>query len=89
VPNGTIGDHPLTDIVIHGRAVYSSLADRLVQEIATLADDKTRRELEDLLLNKYNEYSRPNIPQLERVLTALRDKLLDEARSRGFEVKGQ
>jgi hypothetical protein len=87
VPNGKIGDHPYTDIVIHGRAVYSAVADDLVRQIAALADDKNRQALEDLLLGEYNEYSRPNVPRLERVLTDLRDRLLDEARTRGFEVK--
>jgi hypothetical protein len=89
VPNGKIGDHPFTDIVIHGRAVYSSLADALVREIDSLADDKTRRQLQDLLLSKYNDYLRPNVPELERVLTDLRDGLLNEARSRGFDVKSK
>ena len=89
MPNGKIGDHPFTDIVIHGRDVYSPVADALVREIASLADDKTRRELEDLLFSKYNEYSRPNVAQLERVLTELRDRLLNEAHGRGFEVKGK
>ena len=85
MPNGKPGDHPFTDIVHHHRPVYSRAADDLVRELAKLADDKTRRELEDLLLSKYNEYGKPDVPELERVLTELRDKLLDEARARGFE----
>jgi hypothetical protein len=36
MPNGKPGDHPYTDIVIHGRDVY-------------LSDDKTQRKLADLL----------------------------------------
>jgi hypothetical protein len=85
MPNGKPGDHPFTDIVHHLRPVYSAAADDLVREIAKLADDKTRRELEDLLMSKYNEYFKPNVPELERILTALRDRLLGEARARGFE----
>ena len=34
--NGKPGDHPYTDIVVHGRRVYSELADDLVRRIADL-----------------------------------------------------
>jgi hypothetical protein len=86
MPNGKIGDHPYTDIIVHGRRTYSSRADELIREIASLADEKTRRELADLLLFEYNELSKPNVAKLERYLTDLRDRLLQDARSRGFEV---
>ena len=85
MPNGQIGDHPYTDIVIHRRRVYSEAADELVREIAGLADDQTRRELSDRLLNHYNEYSRPDVRALERELTAQRDRLRKEVTSRGWE----
>jgi hypothetical protein len=87
MPNGKPGDHPLTDILVHHRDVYSPLAARLIREIAELADEKCRRELGDLLFTKYNEYSKPNIYELERYLTELRDALVAEARNRGFEAK--
>ena len=86
MPNGTIGDHPFTDIIIHKQDVYSSRAANLVREIDKLADDKTRRELGDLLLGSYNVHFRPDVPKLERVLTEMRDRLLKEARERGFEI---
>jgi hypothetical protein len=86
MPNGKPGDHPYTDIVVHGRDVYSPLAAKLVREIATLADEKTRRQLGDLLFLEYNEFSRPDVPKLERELTELRDRLTREARERGFEI---
>jgi hypothetical protein len=44
MPNGKPGDHPYTDIVIHGRDVY-------------LSDDKTQRKLADLLFSEYNEFN--------------------------------
>jgi predicted house-cleaning noncanonical NTP pyrophosphatase (MazG superfamily) len=50
MPNGKIGDHPYTDIVVHDREIYSALARSLVREIASVADEKTRRELADMLL---------------------------------------
>ena len=57
MPNGKPGDHPLTDILVHNRSIYSESARNLIREIAGLADDKARRELGDLLLTKYNEFS--------------------------------
>ena len=49
MPNGKPGDHPYTDIMIHGRDVYSRRAAALVRKIASLVDEKTRHELADLL----------------------------------------
>ncbi len=74
MPNGKPGDHPFTDIVTHNADVYSTVADGLVREIAKLADDKTRYELSDLLLGKFNPYSNPDVGALERYLKALRSK---------------
>jgi hypothetical protein len=85
MPNGNIGDHPYTDIVVHERDIYSPAAARLVREIAKLADDKTRRVLADILFRDFNEYSNPDVRKLERLLTAMRDQLWQEARERGFE----
>jgi len=67
--------------VVHERDVCSPLAAKLVREIATLADEKTRRQLGDLLLLEYNEFSCPDVPKLERELTALRDRLAREAKN--------
>ena len=86
MPNGKPGDHPFTDIVNHGLDVYSSQVAKLVREIAKLASDQERRKLSDLLYQEYNEYSNPDIEELERVLTDLHDKLLRDARERGWEV---
>jgi hypothetical protein len=86
MPNGKVGDHPYTDIVIHRRDVYSATADALVREIATLADDRTRRELQNRLLFEFNELQNPDLAKLERILVELRDRLKQEARNRGFEA---
>jgi hypothetical protein len=86
MPNGKPDDHPLTDILHYGRDVYSSRAAGLVREIAGLADEKALRELGDLLFNKYNEFSNPDVATLEKYLTELRDRLRQEARDRGFEA---
>jgi hypothetical protein len=86
MPNGKPGDHPFTDIVIHGRDAYSPRATNLVREIAKLCDDMARRELADLLLFEYNEFANPDVKKLEAVITEMRDKAVQEARERGFEA---
>jgi hypothetical protein len=83
MPNGKPGDHPITDILVHHRRVYSETADALVREIAALGGE---REIADMLYTEYNEYSKPDVPKLERVLTAIRDRRLREAREKGWEV---
>ncbi|HZL99460.1 MAG TPA: hypothetical protein VFD43_04330 [Planctomycetota bacterium] len=84
--NGKPGDHPYTDIVHHGRDVYSPAAAALVRQIAALADDKTRRALAEMLFGEFNESSSPDVHELERRLAALRDRLAQEARDRGYEL---
>jgi hypothetical protein len=86
VPNGKPGDHPYTDVVIHGRDVYSPRAANLIREIAKLSDDKARRGLADMLFAEYNEFDHPDVRKLETLLTDMRDKALRDARDRGFDV---
>lgn len=86
MPNGKPGDHPVTDILIHNRNIYSSAARDLIREIVALADEKSRRELGDLLFTEYNEYQKPDVAKLEKYLTGLRDQLKRDAKSRGFET---
>lgn len=84
MPNGKHGDHPLTDILVHHRDVYSPLAASLVREIVALGDERTRQELSDLLIREYEEFSRPDVAKLERYLTELRNRLRPAA-ERGLE----
>ena len=91
MPNGKPGDHPYTDIIIHGLRVYSEAIDRLVREIAELADERGRRELGDMLYleynsSEYNEISKSDLTKLERVLSQRRDQLRREATERGWET---
>jgi hypothetical protein len=86
MPGGVIGDHPFTDIVLHGRAVYSATADALVREIAALADERTGRELAERLISEFNVHGNLDLRALELWLTGMRDALRREARSRGFEA---
>jgi hypothetical protein len=82
MPNGKPGDHPLTDIVVHGRAVYSERADDLIRKIVQLGG---RARIEDLLFLEYNDFGKPDVPKLERVLTEILDALESDARQRGWE----
>jgi hypothetical protein len=84
MPNGTIGDHPYTDIVHHGRRVYSPTADALVLEIHNLGGGE---RIADMLLSEFNELLKPDVPRLERILTSIRDELVAQARERGWEVR--
>jgi S-adenosylmethionine hydrolase len=77
--NGKPGDHPYTDIVVHGRDVYSPKAAALVREIAGIASKEERGKLADLLLREYNVFFNPDVQKLEGVLTQLRDKLMRKA----------
>jgi hypothetical protein len=84
--NGTIGDDPYTDIVLHNRDVYSPLADALVREIAMLGDERARRGLADRLIGDFNKHLEFDLSGLERLLTEMRDGLKQEARERGYEL---
>jgi len=86
MPNGKPGDHPLTDILQHKLEVYSTEADGLVREIIELADEKMYRALSDRLYRDYSPYRSPDVQKLERELVELRDRLKDEAKSRGFDL---
>jgi len=44
MPNGTVGDHPLTDILFHRVEVYGLEADETIRKISALC---SRRELYD------------------------------------------
>jgi len=85
MPNGKIGDHPLTDILIHDRVVYSERATDLIRKVAALADDETERELSDRLFFDYSEHSSPDVAKLEAELEALLLKLQKDAKERRFE----
>lgn len=84
MPNGKIGDHPLDDIILHGRSVYSERADSLVRKVVELGGCD---EIADMLLLEYNGLQNPDVPKLERVLAHIHERLLREARDRGWEVE--
>ena len=79
MPNGKPGDGPFSDIVVHELDYYSPTIDALVREIAGMATEEQRRELGDLLYFTFNPIHDPDLEELERILTALRDKLAGES----------
>src|SRR5262249_34241196 len=48
--------------------------------------DAERHRLAELLLSDYNEFCKPDISKLERLLTEIHERLLSTARERGWEV---
>jgi len=72
MPNGKPGDHPITDIVTHGFAVYSPTADSLIREIVQLGGED---QISDALLAPYDRFRKQNVAQLESLLTKIRDGL--------------
>ncbi|MGH7629508.1 MAG: hypothetical protein ACREOF_08955 [Gemmatimonadales bacterium] len=72
MPNGKPGDHPLTDIVVHRRRVYSATIDGLVRDIVELGG---REEIADLLLIQFNNLQQPDLQKLEPILRSIRERL--------------
>ena len=81
--NGKPGDHPLTDLFIHGLPVFSPAVEALLREIRALAGDREWRRLEDSI----PWFPPPPDAQLQQRLRAVRDRLRREAQERGWEVK--
>jgi len=78
VLNGKHGDHPVTDIVIHKLPVFSNDVDQWIVEIAKLGGMGT--------LNRSNWFPPPPLPELEVSLMEIRDRLLKQAKERGWEL---
>jgi hypothetical protein len=79
MPNGKKGDHPLTDISHWKIRRFSAEADRLIAEIVQLGG---RDELE----KTFNLFAPPPMPDFEKSLREIRDRLFREAKERGWEV---
>jgi hypothetical protein len=84
MPNGKMGDHPLTDIIIHGSRVYSERADGLIRKIVELGG---RDRIADMLLRDFNDFGKPDVPRLEQILSDIHDQMTADARDRGWEPK--
>ena len=79
MPNGKPGDHPLTDVLVHGADVFSPEVDRLIREIARIGGEKELDRLVDWL-------TPPALPQMRQDLQAAYDRLLKDAKARGWDT---
>jgi hypothetical protein len=80
MPNGQIGDHPLTDILIHKSRVFDEEVAELIVKISKLASRQQMETLVDWL-------KPPGLPELRNTLEKEYARLRDEAKQRGWEVE--
>jgi hypothetical protein len=78
--NGKPGDDPILDIVHYQRRVFSPAIDPLITEIVRFGG---REALE----KQFDLSKPPPLDRFEPELRALRDRLKQEARERGWEVE--
>jgi len=76
MPNGKPGDHPLTDILVHKRRVFSRRIDKMIREIDQLGG---RHEI----LNRMTWFPQPPLPELERQLSDSLERLRQLRREQG------
>ena len=81
--NGKLGDHPLTDILVHNLNVYGGGSDELIRKIAELC---SRRELDEWWDSEIG-WSPDRGSILAKARTRL-DQLLRRARQSGWEIPG-
>jgi hypothetical protein len=79
MPNGKPRDHPLTDILVHKRKTFSVEADSLIAEIVRLGGQKEWERT-------FNLFGPPPLPEFEKSLKDIRQRLVGEAKYRGWEV---
>jgi hypothetical protein len=87
MPNGKPGDHPFTDMMLHGKRVYSAKADELIRGVAKLSDTAGTKQLADMLFSEFNTHDSPDVPRLEQLLEQELDRLRIAARERDRETE--
>jgi hypothetical protein len=75
MPNGKPGDHPLTDIVVHGLSVFSPEIDELVRRLARAVPPQRLAELVPL--------GTASLPELRARLQTELERATREAEERG------
>lgn len=82
MPNGKPGDHPLTDVLVHGLEVFGPRADALIREIVSLDGRSVLERNVDLdqadLRSPHPDRPSPSLQNLEHRLTLFRDALRDQ-----------
>ncbi len=79
MPNGSRGDHPLTDILHHKIETFSPTADDLIRHIAKLVPSYRLHEMMEW-------WSPPPIDEFERQLREMLGKLRQDAKDSGWEI---
>jgi hypothetical protein len=82
MPNGKIGDHPITDILVHKRPVYGDEADNLIRKIAELC---SHRELSEWWEREIGWHANGEFALRKARLRV--DELLNRARESGWETR--
>ena len=82
MPNGSHGDHPLTDILLHKTPTFSPIADNLIIQIDRFV---SREQLHEL----FPWFSPPEIGEFERQLADKLEQLQLDAKNRGWDITGQ
>ncbi len=82
MPNGTVGDHPLTDILFHKVEVYGRDADELIRKISGLC---SRRELYEWW-DREIDWSKDTPLVLSKAKSRLTELLL-RAKESGWEMQ--
>lgn len=82
MPNGKPGDHPLTDLLVHGMSVFNPQVDALIREITELGGRDTLDSYADELYRADHrftpvEQASDDLSGLEQRLTEVRDALRD------------
>jgi hypothetical protein len=74
MPNGKFGDHPVTDIVVHKRSVFSREIDNLIQRIASI-------EGVQKLDKRLNWFALPPKEELKKELSRILEELEKQEKS--------
>ncbi len=76
--NGKLGDHPITDIMIHQIAVYGEPLDTQLRQLGQLLSYQR-------LCDWYDQYWGRSTEQLKPIVAAKLEELRRDARERGWE----
>jgi hypothetical protein len=74
MPNGKYGDHPITDIVVHKRSVFSREINELIQKIAAIEGVQE-------LSKRFNWFSPPPREELQKELREILEELQKQRES--------
>lgn len=82
--NGKPGDDPILDVTVHGLPTYSDTIDALIREVWPLCGARERDELRAMLPHP-KVLDAAGLEELHLGLEDFRNRLLGEARDRGWE----